>query len=659
MIRFLQKDNRFVKAVFIIIISVACITMVITLIPGIFNDQVSGQNTYATIGYGGVFGRFLPATDEIPMSDVQQLAARVVQRNGYPDFAMQFLIPQVGQSLIQQHIEIAEAHRMGVDATDGDVRAFLHTGMWGQVLFPHGQYIGDQAYAQLVSENFGLSREKFEAEVKKQIEANRLRDLITGAVTVSPSEVRDYYRNQGTKIKFTYAVLSADTLRKTINPTDTELQAFFKQNAAKYAHAIPETRSIQYIAFSDSQIPGGEPKISDQEIQQYYQQHLQQFKVDDEVKVRHILIQVPQNAPPAADAAAKAKAQGILDQLKADHGANFAELAKKYSDDPGSKDQGGELGWLKHGTTVPEFDKEAFSLQPGQISGLVRTQYGYHILQVEDKHSAHVQPLDEVKAQILSTLTQQKEQQAAQAYAQQLAQEAAKTGLQQTAAAHHLSVTTQPSVQQGANLPNVADSSKLVAAAFTAKKGAAPQVAGTGDGFAVFQVTGETPAHAPDFASYKDHILEDYRDDRLPSLLAQKTHELADRAHADNDLTKVAKDLGATVLTSDLVGRTDQVPEVGQLQQVAPALFDLSVGQISSAIDTGRSGVVAKIVDKQEPSAADIQQHFDATREQLLSQQRDQMYAVFLSHLEQTYEKEGRIRINRKMSALPGSNSQS
>jgi peptidyl-prolyl cis-trans isomerase D len=654
MIRFLQKDNRFVKAVFIIIISVACITMVVTLIPGIFNDQASNADTYATIGYGGLLGRFLPATDEVSMSDVQQLAARMLQRQGLPDFALPFMIQQVGQGLIQQHIELAEAHRLGIRATDSDVRTFLHSGMWGQVLFPHGQYIGDQQYAELVSQNFGLSREKFENEVKKQIESNRLRDLISGAVTVSPTEVQDTYRKQATKIKFDYAVISPDDLRKTINPTDSELQTFFKQNAGRYAHAIPETRTIQYLAFRDVQIPGGEPKVSDAEIQQYYTQHQQQYKVDDEVKVRHILIQVPAAASPAVDAAAKAKAQDVLNQLKKDKAANFAELAKKYSDDPGSKDQGGELGWIKHGVTVPEFDQAAFSLPPGQLSGLVRTKFGYHIIQVEDKHTAHVQALSEVKAQILSDLTHQKELQAAQQYAQQLASEAAKSGLAQTAQAHHLELVPSTQVQQGANLPNLSDSTKLVTEVFAAKQGMAPEVAGTGDGFAVFQVTNIAPAHAPDFASYKDHILEDFRDDQLPGLLARKTHELADKAHAENDLAKAAKEVGATIETSDLVSSDQQVPEIGQLAQIAPTLFDLQVGQISDAIDTGRSGVVAKIDDKQEPTAADIAAHFDQTREALLSQQRDEMYAVFLTHLQETYEKAGRIRINRHATA-PGS----
>ncbi len=649
MIRFLQKDNRFVKAIFYIIITVACVTMVITLVPGIFNTaQGASGNVYATIGRGGVMGRFLPATDTITMTDVQRVAARVLQVQGMPDRYMRYMIPQAGQELIQQHLELNAAHKLGIHATSSDVRHFLHTGVWGQVLFPHGKYIGDQAYAELISEHFNMSREQFEKEVKQEIVANRLRSLISGGVTVSPAQVRAAYKKAATKINFKYAVLDADALRSTIKPTDAQLKKYFKNNAGRYAHAIPETRTIKYIAFDDTQVPGGPPKVTQAEVKQYYQQNQSNYQVPEEVKVRHILITVPQNAPKAQVAKAKAKAQKILDQIRKDHGKNFAQLAKKYSEDPGSAKEGGELGWLKKGTTVPAFQKVAFGQKPGQISGLVRTQFGFHIIQTQAKKPAHLKPLSEVKAEIRSTLTQEKSAQAAQSYAEKLAKQATSQGLAKTAAAHHLSVTTAKSVQQGANLSNMQDSSKLVKAAFTAKKNAAPGVASTGNGFAVFRVTHVDPAHAPTFAAYKSHILSDYRDDHLPGLLAKKTNELASKAHSLNNLEKAAREMGATVATSGLVGRTGQVPEIGQLEQVAPSLFTLKPGQISKGINTGRSGVVAQITQKKLPDAAEIKAHFEATRQKLLSQERDEMFAVFLTHLEQKYEKEGRIHINRK-----------
>ena len=644
MIRFLQKDSRVTKGIFVVIISVACITMVITLVPGVF-DQTASADTYATIGRGGPLGRFLPVVDDISTADVQLTAARMLQRQGLPEAYAPLMMPRVAQGLIQQHIELLEAKRLGLSATDDDVRRFLHSGAFGQVLFPGGNYIGDAQYAEFVSQQFNMTREKFEDEVKKEIEENRLRALITGGVTISDQEVRDNYRQQATKIKFDYAVLSSDDLQKQINPTDAQLEDFFKKSAARYANAVPEARKIQYIAFTDTNLPQGAPQVTDAEIQQYYNQHLKDYQIDDQVKVRHILIKVDGNDP-KADAAAKAKAQDVLDQLH--HGGNFADLAKKYSDDPGSKEQGGELGFLKHGATVPEFDQAAFSLQPGQTSGLVRSKYGYHIIQVEEKQTAHTRPLSEVKADIQATLTRQKEGQQEQAYAQQLAAEAQKTGFAATAAAHHLQVATTDFLSQASVVPGLPDGSKLLAQAFAAKKGDAPQVSSTGEGYAVFQVTDIQAAHAPTFADYKSHILDDYREQQLPQLLATKINELAMKAKAENDLAKAAKEVGATVKSSDLVGRDAQVPDIGALASAAPQLFDLNVGQLSGPINTGRTGIVAKLVDKQEPTGDDIAKNFDQTREAQLEQRREEAFAVFITTLQEKYEKEGRIRMNRK-----------
>ena len=648
MIRFLQKDNRFIKATFIVIISVACITMVITLVPGIFQTDTGATGAYATVRGANVFSRLFGASTQVSTQEVQQAAQRMLQRQGWPAAALPFVMQQAGQGLVQRAVILNEANRLGLQVSDETVRKFLHQGPLGAALFPGGQYIGDQRYAELIQDNFGLSRDRFESEIKKELEEARLRDLITGGVSVSDAEVRNTYIQQATKIKFTYAVLSADDIGKAINPNDAELQTFFKQHSALYANAIPEARKLQYIVFSSDSVPGGVAPVTDAEEQAYYNAHSSDYKVDEQVKVRHILIKV---SSPADDAAAKAKAQGILDQLH--KGGNFAELAKQNSDDPGSKAQGGELGMIKRGVTVPAFEQAAFSLQPGQTSGLVKTQFGYHIIQVEAKQDAHTRSFAEVKPQILAALTQQKEQAAQRSFADQLANEAKKNGLPATATANHLQLQTTGFVQQDAVVPGVADASKLLSAAFTATKGAAPQSANTGDGFAVFQVQDVQAAHAPEFATYRDHILADYRTQQAPVLLEQKTTQLADKAHAENDLAKAAKELGATVKTSDLVARDAQVPDIGALATTAPQLFTLNPGQISGPIQGARTGVVAQLVDKQQPQPADVAQHLEQAKEALLDQNREQAFAVFVGNITQQYQKQGRIVMSKQSQGMP------
>jgi len=656
MIRFLQTDNRMVKALIVVIIGAASITMVLYLIPGLGGVGSSSPDTYAVV-YPHWYSRLLSSGDSITQAHVEQITENQLrQRN--PEYAnnptiVQMFEQQVGQQLVQEQVLIEEAHKLGIYATDEDVRKNLSSGPSGEVLYPGGKFIGEDAYKQLINDRLNESVTDFESEIKDEITIRRLQALITGGVTVSDQEVRDTYRKANIKIKFDYAEISVEDISKSINPSGSELEAFFKTNAARYAQAVPEERKITYFAFTESQIPGGVQPPSQQAVQQYYNDHAADYSVPEQAKSRHILIAVPPNANAATDAAAKAKAETVLKQLQA--GGSWTDLAKKYSDDPGSKDTGGELGFAQRGKMVPAFDNAIFTQKVGEID-IVKSNFGYHIVQVEERQAAHTQALNEVQANILATLTRQAQAAAEDNYAQLLTSEAIKNGLEKTAAAHHLDVVTTEPVAHDGVIAAMPDGAQVLAKAFAAKQGDPPQSAPTGEGYAVFQVTGIVPAHAPAFADWKSHVLDDYRQEQIPLLLSQKTKALAEQAKATNDLAKAAKAVGATVKTSDLVGESGQVPDFGEVGQVAPQLFDMSVGAISGPIDAGRTGVVVKIDDKQEPSADEIAKNLDQMRDQLLDQRRNEAFSVFVSSVFNDYKKRKLVVINAKPQSpqLPG-----
>ena len=654
MIRFLQTDNRLTKALLVVVIGAASVSMVVYLIPGLTGQGAASADSYATI-YPHWYSRFLSSGESVSQQRVSQLARQQLQRQHLPDspFIVNYFEQQAGSQLVRQQILLAEAGKLGIRATDDDVIQFLHQGQFGEFLFPGGQYIGSDRYAAFVANQFNLSVAEFEDEVKQDIAVRRLQALITAGVTVSDQDVRDLYRKQAIKIKFDYAVISSDDVRKEINPSDSDLEAFFHRNGPRYATAVPEQRKITYFAFTPSDLPGGEPKPTQQEIQQYFTAHQSEYTVPDQAKSRHILIKVEAGADAKTDVAAKAKAEGLLKQIQG--GANFADLAKKNSDDPGSKDSGGELGFSQKGRMVPEFDKAIFTQKIGDTA-IVKSQFGYHIVQVEERQTAHTQQLNEVLPNIQATLIRQKATAAEENFARNLTSEAMKNGLEKTAAAHHLELVTTPLVGAQSVISALADSTQVIGKAFQSKQGDPAQYAPTGEGYAIFQVTGIAPAHAPNFADYKTKIADDYRDDKLPSLLASKTKDLADKAKSMGDLAKAAKAVGATVKTSDLVGETGQVPDFGQVGQVAPQLFELKPGDLSGPINAQRTGVVAKILDKQEPSADDIAKNFDQTRDQILEQRRADAFNVFLSSVLDDYKKHNRIRMNAKAKSeeLPG-----
>ncbi len=648
MIRFLQTDSRITKAIFIVIIGFLAVAMVVYLIPGLTGQGAASADTYAVV-YPHWYSRFFSSGETVSQQRVEQMARQQLQQRG-PQYADNPMIlglfeQQVGQQLVQEQILLAEASKLGIHATDEDVRQFLHNGSAGEVIFPNGQFIGDKQYAALIANRFNISVSEFEDEVKHDITVRRLRALVTAGATVSDKDVRESYRKGNIKIKFDYAVISPDDLNKQINPSDSELEAFFKKNSARYATGVPEQRKITYFAFTPDQLPGGIPQPSQQEIQQYFNAHRSEYQVPDQARARHILIKVAPGADAKADAAAKAKAEALLKQIQG--GANFADLAKKNSDDPGSKDSGGELGFAQKGRMVPEFDNAIFTQKIGDTK-IVKTQFGYHIVQVEERQTAHTQTLAEVLPAIQGTLTRQKLAETEENYARALTSEAIKNGLDKTAAAHHLQVVTTPPVASQGVIAALPDGSQLVSKAFQSKQGDPPQFAQTGEGYAIFQVTGVAAAHAPNFADFKSHVLDDYRQEQLPVLLSQKTKELSDKARSMNDLSKAAKEVGATLKTSDLVGQAGQVPDFGQVGQVAPQLFDLSVGNISGPINAGRTGVVVKLLDKQEPSADEIAKNFDQTKDQLLEQRRSDAFSVFMSNVVNNYKKNKLIQFNAK-----------
>jgi peptidyl-prolyl cis-trans isomerase D len=644
MIRFLQRDNRFTKAFFIVVIAAASVGMVVYLIPGLTGMGASTADTYAIV-YPHWYNRIFSSGVSISQQTVSQRVSRQLQN--YPQYAdnpaiVHMIEQQVGQQLVQEQVLLAEAQKLGIQANENDVANFLHKGQFGEALFPNGEFIGKDHYADFIARQFTMSVTDFEREVKQEIIVTRLRSLISASAKVSDAEVRSAYFKQNVKIKFDYAVIAADTLKDSIKPTDAELEAFFKKNAARYAAAVPEQRQVTYFSVGPGDLPGGIPKVGQQEIQQYFQQHQSEYSVPEQARSRHILIKVAAGADAKTDAAAKAKAEGILKQIQG--GANFADLAKKNSDDPGSKDRGGELGFARKGMMVPPFENAIFTQKIGDTQ-IVKSDFGYHVVQVEERQPAHTMSLAEVAPTINLTLIRKKAATAEENFAQALTSEAIKNGLEKTAAAHHLQFTTTPMLGEQGVISAFADSSQVLGKAFTAKRGDPPQFASTGEGYAIFQVTGIAPAHAPAFADWKAGGVREYQNEQLPILLTQKTQELANKAKAGNDLAKAAKEMGATFKTSELVSESAQVPDLGPVGQVAPQLFDLKNGELSGPINAGRTGVVAKLVDKQAPSADEMAKNFDRTRDGLLEQRQNEAFTLFLNTLMDDYKKHKRIWI--------------
>ena len=623
-----------------------CASMAITLIPG---------------GVGSSLGIGAPPAGVLATIGDQQVTVPEVQREARAMIRQQFprggaqvsmLLPyfasQAAEQLINEKALVAEAHRLGLRASDDELRDELQHGQLGTVLFPDGKFVGQEEYENF-AQRYDMTVPQLEARVKEDILIRKLRALVSSSAFVGDAEVRDEFNQRNTKVKFEYAVVTQADILKGLHPTDEELKAFYERNKATYNNSIPEKRQIKYVVVDSAKMAAA-TTVTDQDLQAYYDQHRDEYRVPEQVKVSHILIKTPLPAAGAKEdekgvADARAKAEGVLKEVKA--GGDFAKLAEKYSDDPGSAKSGGELGWIGRGRTVPEFEKAAFSLGKGQTSDLVKSSYGFHIIHVEDKQDAHLKTLAEVKGEIEEKVKQQKTTRATEAAANALLSQARTEGFDKAAVAKGQAAIATGFFGRTDNLPGLAANPQFMDAVFNESEKAPPDQVQVPQGYVIFQLLAIKPPATPTFEEIRSKVEAQFKNERAGFLLQQKTQELSDRAKAAHDLKKAAKDLGAIVKTSDMVAPDGQVPDIGSMTN-ASAVFSLKPGEISGPITAGGNGVVAQLLEKQAPTDQEYTDKKDQVRQSLLEAKQSDLFGLFVTNLRKDMEKTKRLKVNQE-----------
>lgn len=640
MIKFLQSGNKAAKYILAGFLLILAASMVTYLIPG-FTGDTNVTQTGVVASVGG---------HEIHREEIARLVQAQARGNQIPEFYMPIMRQQALRQLIQQAELQYESERMGLKVSDQEFREELQNGPYKQYFFPGGKWVGAEKYKEMLTQGGGTV-ETFENELRLELMQRKLINVIGANAAVSDSDVEQAYKDENTKVKFQYAILKLDDILKTIKPTDTELKAFYDVNQARYTNSIPEKRQIKYFVVSEKSI-ADKVTVDPAELQRAYSANQESYRVPARVKVRHILIETPKpgadgKVDPKAVDAARAKAQDVLKQAKAT--SDWTELAKKYSGDAGSKDKGGELGWLGKGQTVAEFDKVAFAQNKGQISDPVQTSFGFHIIQTEDKEDAHLKPLAEVRPALEASVKQDKVKASMALESADAEATAQKQGLEKAAAKHGAQVVESNLVGRADMLPGIGAQPPLMDAVFAATDKSGPQATQTPESTVVFELTKTVPARTPSFEEIKDRVTTEFKNQRAATILSTKTREMGDRAHAEHDLAKAAKEAGATFKTSELVSRTQPVPEMGSMSGPANVAFTLKQGEISGPLNLGASQAVLQIVERQEPttSGPEYDKQRDQLRERLSGQKRQQVINQFVTDLGTRLEKEGKVKINK------------
>jgi peptidyl-prolyl cis-trans isomerase D len=477
--------------------------------------------------------------------------------------------------------------------------------------------------------------------VKNALLQQKFQQLVTDGVTATDDEVRGEFLRQNDKIKLDYVLIKPDDLQSKVEVSDADLAAYFDKNKAQYV--VPERRTVDYAILSLAQLRQRAP-VTDDDEKVYYQSHIDQYKLQDRAHVAHILFKTVGKTDAEA-AEIKKKAEDVLNKAK--HGGNFGDLAKQYSEDT-TKDKGGDLGWIVRGQTVPEFEAAAFSLPKGSISDLVKTQYGFHIIQVIERETARTQTLDEVKASIVNQLQGEKAEQLGETVSAQIADEIRRSGrvpLEDLAKKFNMTTGEAKLVEAGQPLPELGTAPALMDAIFHQRPGDVAAPVHTDLGYVVLSVKDIQPSHPATIAEVHDRVASDYRRIKAVQLATSRAEELNKRAKTGENLAAAAKALGLDLKTSEPISRTGSIPDVGNAKQFVAA-FSLPVGQTGDPIAVGQNWAVYRVAQHDPVNQDDFEKQKAKIEEQVLQRKRQTAYDLFRTALKARLQQEGQLHFN-------------
>lgn len=631
MLKNLSQSKTAVKIFLGGVLVLICGAMVLTLAPvgGIGGSSTTSPNAVATVG-----------GEDISVMDVRQEFDQQTRGQNIPQVMQGLYMRQVLNQMIFQRLLEMEAQRLGIQVTPDEVTQRIKQLL--PTAFPGGVWVGADRYAQEVEIRTGMSVPQFEGYVRTAVLVDKFKFLVTDGINVTPQEIETQYRYANEKIQLDYTEIKPADLRESIKPTEAELTAYFVKNEARYQ--VPEKRSAKYALLDLDQLKQS-IKISDADVQAYYQQHLADYKVENRAHVAQIVF----NTLGKTDAeVALAKQQAEKVDAQAKHGANFGELAKKYSEDQTTKSKGGDIGWIVAGQTAPSFEKAAFSLPKDGVSDVVQTPYSFDIIKVLDKEVAHTKGLDEVKTSIVNTLTQEKLNSEEGDLSDKLTAAVRQPG-QQTidsiAKQFNLQTGETPIVSVTDPVGELGSSTELEEALFSLHPGELSQPISINRGYVIISVDKIVSGHQGTLAEVHDRVLADYRKDKAQSLAQQKADQVAKDLKAGAAFDKAAKSLNLEAKATDPITRTSQVADIGPASEFSAA-FNMNKGQTGGPVLLNGNWIVYQVKAKQEASPQDFAKAKDNLQKQILEQKQSTAFEAFHDALQKRYEQEGKLGFN-------------
>jgi peptidyl-prolyl cis-trans isomerase D len=527
------------------------------------------------------------------------------------------------RELVQSKILLLEAERQGISVADEEVSKLI-------VNLPEfqtsGKFIGRDAYLSLLAQN-GLTASVFEEQLRQDLMRQKLQSLVTDGIVVAEDDVREEYRRRNEKLQLEYAFFPKSDFESQVQVSDDDARRYFDENPKEFEHPIQ--RKVRFITLTP-QLFVSTVNVNDREIERYYNENRSRFETPEQVQASHILLKTDEGKD---EAAVRKKAEGVLAQVKS--GGDFAELARANSEDTGSAEKGGDLGFFGRDQMVPEFESAAFSLAEGEVSDLVRSTYGFHIIKVTGRRSGMVQPLESVREQIRGTISQEKAREAMEQAVTSATEKLRGSGSLDALAAQYPLLVPQETgfFARAERLPQFGNSAEATEAAFTTEVGKLSSAVRIGGGYAYLQVLEERPPGVPDFESVKERARAQLRDRRLMELSRARAAEA--RAKLETEAPEKA---GITLQSTESFFRGGQLPEVGRSAALQTRAFDLPEGRFSDPLASDNGHVVVRVVARSGYSEADFAAQKASFEEQVVNEQRLRVWNAFVASLTPRYD---------------------
>lgn len=529
---------------------------------------------------------------------------------------------QLLQQVIDEYAALQEAARLGVTVSDAEVReAIVSLPAFQQ----DGEFIGEAAYLQMLRmQQPPVAPAEFEENVRRSLMLQRLQAAVTDWITVSDEDVAREHVRRNERVRLSAVSFRADDFREGLDATDEDVTALFEQNANDYL--VPEKRRLRFVLID---VPALKASFtpSDPDVQAYYDNNLDRYTEEVDLRVSHILLRTQDQE--LADV--QAQAESIAAEARG--GADFAELARRYSEDEGTREAGGDLGRITRGQMVPEFEGAAFALEQDEVSDPVTSMFGVHVIKATEKTGGATQTLDEVRDAIVDLLQQESADARASALAEAMSLEiSGAADLEAAAARRGLEAQESGFAALGEPILGLGFSSEVTTQAFQLAEGEVVGPIPTPTGPAFVTVTGIQAPYVPPLEEVEARVRDD--------VIRRKAFVLAqERADAVAAVLQDADDFGAAaeaeeldVNESGLIARGAVVPGVGVNAQVEAVAFSLTPGETSDPVLTGNSAVVIHVHEREDADPADLQADRERLRSEMILERQNQFYGAYMEN---------------------------